>query len=139
MHVNERNQNKSKVMSNSNLPRVLLFNLAHKQRNGIIKGWLHFLTSEAKGRLLVNNILLAWCLVMTQIQFSLMIKNKDWASRTLANPLLPTFDNILFLPDPRPHSPHLKVDVICVSPSQSIWKIPGSGTKFGQEKNWEKF
>ena len=45
------------------------------------------LTSESKGRFLVNNILFgsAWCLVTAQIQFS-VIKNKDWTSRTLANP-----------------------------------------------------
>ena len=28
-----------------------------KQCNGIIKGWLHCLTSESKGRFLANNIL----------------------------------------------------------------------------------
>ena len=31
----------------------------------------------------------AWCLVMAQIQFSL-IKNKDWMSRTLSNPTTST-------------------------------------------------
>ena len=31
--------------------------LTHKQCNGIIKGWLQCLTSESKGRVLVNNIL----------------------------------------------------------------------------------
>ena len=35
-----------------------------KQCNGMIKGWLHCLTSESKGRFLAKNILLAWCLVM---------------------------------------------------------------------------
>ena len=39
-------------------------------------------------------------------------KNKDWAPRTLANPPLPTSDNISFLPYP----PTLKMDVIDVSP-----------------------
>ena len=38
LHVNERNQNKNKVTSHSDWPRVLLFHLAHKQCNGIIKG-----------------------------------------------------------------------------------------------------
>ena len=33
---------------------------------------------------------------MVQIQFSLIKKNKDWTSRTIANPHLPTSDNILF-------------------------------------------
>ena len=76
MDVNERNQNKSKVMSHSNWPRVLWFDLAHKQCNSIIKGWFHCLTSESKCRFLVNHILLAWCLVMTKIQFSLIKKTK---------------------------------------------------------------
>ena len=87
VHVNERNQNKNKATSRSNWPRVLLFDVAHKQCNGVIKGWLHCLTSESKGRFLVNNILLAWSLVIAQAQFFLMKKNKDWTSRTLANPL----------------------------------------------------
>ena len=39
------------------LTSVQLFNLAHKQSDGIIKGWLHCLTSESKERSLVNNIL----------------------------------------------------------------------------------
>ena len=62
-HVNERNPTKTnkqtnKVTSHSNLPRVLLLDLAHKQCKGIIKGWLHCLTSESKGRFLANDILL---------------------------------------------------------------------------------
>ena len=60
-------QKQNQVMSHSNWPCVLLFNLAHKQCNGIIKGWLHCLSSESKGRLLVSNILMfgtAWCLVI---------------------------------------------------------------------------
>ena len=86
VHVNERNQNKRKTNSR-HIPRVLLFNLAYKQCNAIIKGWLHCLKSKSNGRF-VNNILFgsAWCLVMLQIQFSLIEKNKDWTSRTLANP-----------------------------------------------------
>ena len=55
---------KTKIMSHSNWGRVLLFDLAHKQYNGIIKGLLYWLKSESKGRFLVNNILLAWSLVM---------------------------------------------------------------------------
>ena len=45
VHANERNQNKnkSKVTSYSNWPRVLLFDLAHKQCIGFIKEWLHCL------------------------------------------------------------------------------------------------
>ena len=77
-------------MSHSNWPRVLLFDLAHKQCNGIIEGWLHCLTSESKVRFLFNDILFGsrWCLVIAEIQFSLIKKNKNWTSRTLAN--LPT-------------------------------------------------
>ena len=73
-------QNQNQVTSHSNWPRLLLFNLVHKQCNGIIKGWLHYLTSESKGRFLVNNISMfgsTWCLVI------------DWTFRTLANPPTP--------------------------------------------------
>ena len=84
------NKNKiNKTTSYSKRPCVLLFALAHKQCNGIIKGWLHCLMLESKGRFLANNTLLAWCLVMVQIQFTLIKQNKDWASRTLANPYTP--------------------------------------------------
>ena len=41
-------------------------------------------------------------------------KNKDWMSRTLANPPPPTSDNILFSPYPSP--PPLKVYVMCITP-----------------------
>ena len=61
----KQKQNKNKVTPN--WPRILQFHLAHKQCNGIIKGWLHYLTSESKERFLVNNILLAWCLVMARL------------------------------------------------------------------------
>ena len=50
-------QKQNRVTSQSNWPRVLLFYLAHIQWNGIIKGRLHWLTSESQGRFLVNNIL----------------------------------------------------------------------------------
>ena len=55
----ERTESKQKVMSYSNRDFVPFFDLPHKQCNGIIKGWLHCLTSEPKGRFLVNNISLA--------------------------------------------------------------------------------
>ena len=82
----------------SNWPRVPLFHLAYKQWNGIIKGCLHCLMSNSKGRFLVNNMLMfssSWCFVMAQIQFSLI--KKDWTSRILSNPppSLPS-DNISF-------------------------------------------
>ena len=71
----KQKQNKSKVTLHLYWPPILLSDLAQKQCNGIIKGWLHYLMSESKGRFLVNNILLAWCLVMAQIQFSLIKQN----------------------------------------------------------------
>ena len=47
-------------------------------------------------------------------------KNKHWRPRTIANtPHPPTSDNISFLPYP---PPHLKVDLICVSPLIKIEK-----------------
>ena len=65
----------------------------------------------------------AWCLVMAQIQFSL-IKNKHWMFRTLTTPPPPkTSDNISFLPYPRTPPP-TRVDVICVSPLKKV-EFPG--------------
>ena len=67
------------VTSHSNWPCVLLFDLAHKQCNGIIKETLHYLKCELIGRFLVSNILMfdsAWDLVMAQIQFSLIKEMK---------------------------------------------------------------
>ena len=54
------------------------------------------------------------------IQFSLIKKNKDWASRTLAN-ASPTSDNISFL-SYHQTPPPFKVDVICGSPLVTIKK-----------------
>ena len=42
--------------------------------------------------------------------------NKDWTSRTLANPPPPMSNNISFLAYSPPPLPPLKVGVICVSP-----------------------
>ena len=54
----ERNQKKNKTKSRHiRIDPTFLFDLAHKQCNGIIKGWLHCLTSGSKERFLVNNIL----------------------------------------------------------------------------------
>ena len=89
-------------------PRVLLFDLAHKQCNGIIKGWLHCLTPKSKGRFLVNNMLMfcsAWCLVMAQIQFSLIKKAKTGRpeSSLTPHPLHPiTYHFFLTPPPPLP-------------------------------------
>ena len=60
-----KSKQQNQVTLHSNWPRVLLFDLVHKQCNGIIKGWVYCLPSESKGRFLVSYILmfdLAWCL-----------------------------------------------------------------------------
>ena len=62
-------------MENSKRPRVLLFNLVHKQCNGLVKRWLHCLTSESKERFLVKNVLV-FASVRAQIQFFLLKKYK---------------------------------------------------------------
>ena len=51
MHVNERFKNKNQTKSR----HIQIDDLTHKKCNGIIKGWHHCLTSELKGRFLVNN------------------------------------------------------------------------------------
>ena len=90
----------NQVASHSIWPRVLLFDLAHKQCSGIIKGWLHCLTSESRWGFLVNNILMfgsAWCLVMAQIQFSLIKKTiKIGRPENSLTPVPHTSDNISF-------------------------------------------
>ena len=77
----------------------------------IIKGWLHCLTSESKRRFLVSNILFgsAWCLVIAQIQFSLI--NKIGRSEHLLHPPTPlSLTRIHFYltptPPPSTHTPH---------------------------------
>ena len=97
-------QKQNQVMSHSNWPWALLFDLAPYQCNGIIKGWLHSLTSESKGRFLANNILFgsAWCLVMVQIQFSLIERIKIGCPEHSLTPHPPTSNNISFLPYPQP-------------------------------------
>ena len=56
VHVNKRSQNKNKTKS-CHIEIDNAFYLAHKQCNGIIKGWLYCLTSESKGRFLVNMLM----------------------------------------------------------------------------------
>ena len=51
----QQQQNNNKVNSHSNW----LFVFSPQQCNSIIKGWLHCLRSESKGRFFANNILLA--------------------------------------------------------------------------------
>ena len=61
-HASERkksNQKQNQVKSCSNWLQVLLFGLAQKQCNGIIKRWLYYQTPESKGRFLVNNTLMS--------------------------------------------------------------------------------
>ena len=48
MWTNEIKTKTKLSMSRSNWSRVILFDLVHKQCNGIIKGWIHCLTSESK-------------------------------------------------------------------------------------------
>ena len=100
-------QSKNKVTIQSNWPRVLLFDLVHKQCNSIIKGWLHYLMSELSDVRVKRKIS---CLyyqhdvcdhAANPIFFNK--KNKDWTSRTLAKPPSPTSDNISFLSLSHPH------------------------------------
>ena len=57
-HACERTKSKQKQNQARHGPRVILFDLAHKQYNGIIKECFDCLTSESKGRIFVNNILM---------------------------------------------------------------------------------
>ena len=83
---------------NDNLHLINVWNsnwidLDHKQCNSIIKGWLHCLISESKGRFLVNNMLMfgsGWCLGIVQIQFSLKIVRPEHS----LTPTPATSDNI---------------------------------------------
>ena len=116
-HACERTKSKQKQNQARHGPRVILFDLAHKQYNGIIKECFDCLTSGSKGRIFVNNILMfgsAWCLVMTQIQFSLMKKIKIGLTEHLLtpHPLRPMTSNFSLIPHPNP----LTVGVICISP-----------------------
>ena len=91
----------------------------------IIKGWLHCLTSESKRRFLVSNILFgsAWCLVIAQIQFSLI--NKIGRSEHLLHPPTPlslTRIHFYLTPAPaapphRPPIPHQAGCHMCIAPN----------------------
>ena len=110
----KQKQSQNQVTSHSNWPLVILLDSNHRQCNGIIKECLHSPTSESKGRFIVNNLLMFGspsCLVMAQIQFSLMKKIKIGRPEYLLTPHPPTSDNISFLPFPFPPN----VDVVCVS------------------------
>ena len=93
-------QKQNQVTLHSNWTRALLFDLSPKQCNGILKGWFHCRTPEWKRQFLVNNILMfgsAWCLVMAQIQFSLIKKLKIGRPEHWLTPHFPTSDNISIL------------------------------------------
>ena len=109
VHVNERNQTKTKenkVASHSNWSRILLFDLVYKKCSGIIKGWLHCLTSESKGRFLTNKIYLPWCLVMAQIQSLLIrkIKTESSGHSLSLHPLRPITPHFCLTPHHPPPS-----------------------------------
>ena len=139
-HACERTKLKHKrnqVTLHSNWPRVLLFDLAHKQCSGIVKGWVLCLTSVSKWRFLVNNILVfgsAWCLVMAQIQFFLIKKIKTGRPKHLLTPHPPTSDNISFLPYP-PHTPQSGRHM-CITPNSIaiVWNA-----EFPLISPWELF
>ena len=93
-------------MITNQLKENMIQKMAIRGNQRIIKGWLHHLTSESKGRHLVIKILMlgtAWCLVMAQTQFSL-IRKRNWMSRTFAITHPPTSKSISFLPWPLPHT-----------------------------------
>ena len=104
-------------------PRVLLFDLAHKQCSGVIKEWRHCLISKSKGKFLVSNILMfdSVCLIMAQIQFSLTKKTKIGRPEQSVPPTRYT------------PTPSLKVGVICSSP------LKGFQYDFRRQKLAESF
>ena len=101
-------QNQNQVTPYPNWPRVLLFYLVHKHSNDIK-------ASESKGRFLVNGMFgSAWCLVMSQIQFSLIKKKRKigspehWLPLTPIRPITSNFCLTI--------QPPLKMSIIFVSP-----------------------
>ena len=95
-------QKQNKVMSHSNWPHVLLYDLAHKQCNGVIKRWLHSLMSESKGRFLVKNIWLSMIFDhCTNPVFSILKKKIGLPENSLPPPPHPHLsDNISILSYP---------------------------------------
>ena len=91
-------------MSHLNWPRILLFDLAHKHCNSMMKRWPHCLTSDV-----------VWLNMMPGHGANPIVfnkKNKNWTSRTLVNPLRPITSHFCLTSSTHP----LKLDVICVSP-----------------------
>ena len=120
-------QRQNQVTSHSNWAHILLFDLAHKQWNGIIKGSLRAISVNRK----------ISCQYYGSVCSSLMSgygvnpiffnkKNEDWTSRTFATPtqLCPITSHFSLTTAALPSPPHththptlsLKVGVMCVSP-----------------------
>ena len=57
MHMNKIKRKTKPSHATFELTKGSIVRFSHKQCNGIIKGWLHCLTSESKERFLVNNTL----------------------------------------------------------------------------------
>ena len=118
--VNKRNQNKNKkqkqqnqVTPHSSWLLALLFDLSHKQCNGIIKGWLYCHKPESIERFLADNIFMfysAWSLVMLQILFSLIIKRNYCTCGTFTTPIPYVQWHLIFVLTPPP----VKMDAIFV-------------------------
>ena len=97
-------QKRNQVTSHLNWPWVLLY-----APNDIIKGCLHCLKSESKGRFLVNNTLMfgsAWCLVIggNPIFFNKKINIGRPEHSLTPHPLHPITSHFCLTP-PHPHPP----------------------------------
>ena len=93
------NKNKKKlrhVIFKATMRSIVRFS---PQNNAVVslKDGFTSLTSVSKGRFLASNILLAWCLVMAQIQFSLTKKIKIGRPEHSLTLQPTTSDNISFL------------------------------------------
>ena len=119
---------------------VLLFDLSHKQYNGIIKDvrerWFYCLTSELKERYLINNILSGsvWCLVMVEIQYSLIKKIKIGRPEHSLTPypLRPITSHFCLTPSTSPHPLHpLQSGChMCLTPNLTYFTMKFKNTFF---------
>ena len=92
-------QKQNKVMSHSNWLHVLLYDLAHKQCNGVIKRWLTVWCQSQKEDFLSKIFGSAWFLITAQIQFFLFKKKRlDFQKTHYPHPYLS--DNISILSYP---------------------------------------
>ena len=101
VQVNERNQNKNKIDSRHIQIDHALYCSIQPTNSAMVSlkdSFTVWRQSQKEDFLSIIWFGSAWCLVTTQMQFSL-IKNKDWTFRTLANPPPTTSDNISFLPE----------------------------------------